>query len=1023
MADSPSGMRESRRPRQRAVLRSLLVVVAAVAILTASAWLLGAAAWFRVEPEKAAEAPIRSNRQSRASMEALLAAAPADLPAIVRDRYRLRPDRRLLAAVAEVQRLRTGATVEPAKAEFQNGRWRVLSGTEEVGVLPEFPGFEEATALLARWAGRWPLATPAAPASHPTSPGTLGAAPSAGGLEPAIHEVDAAALLTALSALRGSPAEAQRGGTRVRSITSGLAWLSTLTLDKLDQADPLLAEAWAWLAVQRAGAAAADARSEALIARALGYEAAAARAGAALAADDPVRLYATGDEPRLGALCAARPAERPCHFLRLALLAERRQAERFRAAMLASPFRGAKSLAILGLEARLADFDSDTIPGRDLAAFTMQVVSPAGKADATPVEGRTRDFEAAVSRLAAGRGESLVDVDAIQSAYRALFYSGLFQEAYLAVDQLASGPAAQYLAERLAAPAEGTAAELRRWVEARGGVKGGSRDMRPLADLLESAHSIGAAPLYELDLTMSRRMATTDPLRRRHLPALFARLDTRPPHRVIAARIARGTLISPWLFEQLAQSTDEAAPHLSAELPALAAEMREDTARLRQIAGDPVMPVYAQIVALAALAELGQADDALVRARYEAIAADPDQGTAPLLNFLEKRGDLKGAFAAVEAAIHRGSYHGELGLAHLQTEEARLQLALGDPERAFAILQPVLPEYTEEVLLQGATIELARNHAESALKLAQAALERYPDNASETSGLIARARWRLDDFSTAAKELAASRNGIAGAWNRYLPEGFAATFATAPADSVRRAFAELAAAKIAPHVLADVAVALGKKRGLEIAQPLLEGLHDPAPEWQDYIQLATYDLIREKSSPAAALAWVKSRMPVPSHGFALTLYQMRKYDLLLDLYTAGQKSEKPDLIRMMKAASLLHLRETHGPRWDGVVAEIAQDSSDEAFTRAARYFTGRIDASQFLQAPPKAGDGSLASLGWMMGIKAASERRFADADGWFQVALESGLQQQPPLTWAWVIEQDWKKVDRSLTVLEKTGEF
>gem|GEM_PF-2374710 len=1018
MADSPSGMKDSRRPRRRAVLRSLLVVVAAVAILTASAWLLGAAPWFRVEPEKAAEAPSPSNRQSRASV----VASPADLPAVVRDRYRLRPDRRLLAAVAAVHRLRTGAAPEPAKAEFQNGKWKIFSGRDEVGVLSEFPSFEEATDLLARWAVRLPPAS----ATNDHS-GADSAAPPAGGLEQAIHDVDAAALLTALSSLRGSPADAQRDGARVRSTTSGLAWLSTLTVDKLDQADPLLAEAWAWLALQHAKATARDPQSEVLIARALGYEAAAARASASLAADDPILLYAAGDEPRLGTLCAGRPADRPCHFLRLALLAERRQAERFRAAMLASPFRGAKSLAILGLEARLSDFDSDDSPGQDLATLTMQAVSPAGTAPPpspdAPVEARTRDFEAVVDRLAAGRGDALVDIAAIQSAYRAAFYSGLFQEAFLAVDQLASGPAAQSLAESLAAPAEGTASELRRWIEARGGVKGGSRDMRPLVELLESSHSMGAAPLYELDLTISRRTASTDPLRRRHLPALFARLDTRPPHRVMAARIARGSLISPWLFEQLARATDEAAPHLSAELPALAAEMREDTARLRQIAGDPVMPVYAQIVALAALAKLGQADDALVRARYEAIAADPDQGTAPLLDFLEKRGDLKGAFAAVEAAIQRGSYHGALGLAHLQTEKARLQLALGDPERAFAILQPALPEYTEEALLQGATIELARNHAESALKLAQAALARYPDNASETSGLIARARWRLDDFSTAAKELAASRNGIAGAWNRYLPEGFAETFATAPADSVRRAFAELAAAKIAPHVLADVAVALGKKRGLEIAQPLLEGLHDPAPEWQDYIQLATYDLIREKSSPAAALAWVKSAMPVPSHGFALTLYQMRKYDLLLDLYTKGQETAKPDLVRMMKAASLLHLRETHGPRWDGVVAEIAQDSSDETFTRAARYFAGRINASQFLQVPPKAGDGSLASLGWMMGVKAASERRFADADGWFQVALESGQQQQPPLTWAWVIESDWKKVDRSLAILEKTGEF
>lgn len=61
----------------------------------------------------------------------------------------------------------------------------------------------------------------------------------------------------------------------------------------------------------------------------------------------------------------------------------------------------------------------------------------------------------------------------------------------------------------------------------------------------------------------------------------------------------------------------------------------------------------------------GEEDEVGIRARYEAIAADPDEGTAPLLNFLEKRGDLRGALAAVEAALQRNSYHGDLGLAHL----------------------------------------------------------------------------------------------------------------------------------------------------------------------------------------------------------------------------------------------------------------------------------------------------------------------------------------------------------------------
>src|SRR5206468_1477482 len=82
------------------------------------------------------------------------------------------------------------------------------------------------------------------------------------------------ALLTALSKL-GS--DAQGDEARVRSTTAGLAWLSTLTVDTLDQADPLLAEAWAWLALERGSTTqAADiAGHEVLIARALGYEGAA----------------------------------------------------------------------------------------------------------------------------------------------------------------------------------------------------------------------------------------------------------------------------------------------------------------------------------------------------------------------------------------------------------------------------------------------------------------------------------------------------------------------------------------------------------------------------------------------------------------------------------------------------------------------------------------------------------------------------------------------------------------------------
>lgn len=987
--------------------RARLAVLALGGALALSVWVSGAEGIAPWSGGPRAPEPV-----SRSVPAALLTVPPADLPAAVRDRYRLRPDRRLLGAVAAVHRIRTGTAVKEVRAEFQKDRWRILVGDEELFVLSEFFDFEDSTSQLVRWANRLPQASPLAKDT---------ATPDVTGVEQAARAADAEALLRALATLQGSAADIQHDPWKVHAITSGLAWLSTLTVDDLEQADPLLAEAWAWLVIERTVSPYTWEASRALVARALGYEAAAARVAVGLSG--PVGLYARGAADGLGSLCAQRPVDRQCHVLHLALLRERDQGERFEAALLASPFKGETNLTLDGLK---LPFGSN--PGLELAALALRAVSVdnadtvGSDLEPTSVESRTRGFEAAVQRFGTGfRKNGPVAIAAIQAGYRAPFYSGLFQEALGVVEQLASGPAARALAASLDSPAAGTAEDLRRWIEVRGQTLDGSTDPRPLAELMVLAQSIGAAPLFQLNEDLSRQVGSTHPLRRLPLPALFARMDTRPSHREMAARMARRSLNSPWLYEKLAQAAVEAAPHQSEELPALVAEMREDVVRLREIAGDPAMPTYAQIVALSTLAELGQTNDAFIRARYEAIAADPDEWSGPLVSFYETRNDFAGAIAVLDAALKKPNPHGEMGRASLLTEKARFQLRMGDPDRAWATIQPVIAVGKEETLLQAVRIELARHRARHALELAQVTMKRYPEDSSETSGLIAVARWQLKDYTTAAREVAASRNGIVDDWNRYLPEAFAETFAQAPEEEIRKAFSELVAAGIPPRVLARVAQKLGGTRDLGSVLPLIEGLRDPAPEWQTEIQLSTYDLIREKQGEDAALAWIDRQVTVRPSGMALHLYQTRKYELLLGLFPKGAESEKPDLIRMVKAAALLHLGETSGPRWEELTAQVAQDAGDGFFTRGARFLLGQADASTILQ--PATDTGYLASIGWIMGVKAASERRFADADGWFQVALESGAQQQPPHAWSWVIENDWLQSDRSLEVLQKKGEI
>ncbi len=922
-----------------------------------------------------------------------------------------------------IERLLSGTESRAATAQFRANQWRISGGSDELGDLSAYPGFEESTDLLVRYARQLGASNGPSVAKRPPvrDPEALER------LRRTLDEPDPQKILSAILALDPAVPITKSDSETIRTTVSSLAWLSVLSTDKLELSDALLAQAWAWLALEKALEIRGNEGSEALLTWALGYEAAAARASATLPEDEPIRLFVAGQEKRLDTLCARNPTESSAHLLRLALLAERGDIKRFRAAQEGSTYDDQGGLAELGFEVQLREFESGIGAGRHLAEAAFRSARSCGFPDVGGVaqdpigaESRTRDFEVAVAKCAAQFSGTALGAPAVEAFYRSAFYSGLYGEAQFVLRQLSSKPAALRLASAIVEPAEGAASELQRWLTVSGAVVGGEREVRPLAELIESSHSLGSSVLLDLSKAIAEHSVSTDPFRRRPIPALFVQLDTRPSHRVVAARVAHRNLTSPWLFETFSHSAAEVAPHRSEELPALVAEMREETGRLREMVDDLAMPTYTQTVALDALSKLGKVDDAFVRSRYEVIARDPDGGVSPLVDFLEKRGDFAGAYTAVAAAIARNPDPGSIRWAYLRSEAARLKLRMGDPKAAWKLVEPAIATFKEDALLEGAEIELARGRFKSALELAQACLERYPES-FEAAALVARARWSLDDFTVAAKELASSPTGIVGAWSRILPEAFVATFGGRPLEQTKRAFGELVAAGIPSYVLADAAIALGKKDGLEAALPLLESLPAPAPEWAVKIRLDTYDLIVEKSGEAAATAWYRAKH-LPTVQDALILYQFRKYELLFALFPSHDKPTGPGVVRVLKIAALLHLKEVGGTRWQALAAEVALDQgSSDFFVRAALYLVGQGDADSVWDPEPHLDN--LASVGWVMGVKAASERRFVDADGWFQVALESGQEQQPPHAWSWKIESDWMASKRALELLEKKGEF
>jgi len=953
--------------------------------------------------------PVTAAPAAKPTPNPLLRTDLLALPELVRSRYRVAPDHRFRIALAALDELATGRAPRAVETRFRDGGWDVILGGEEVGRLPEVPGFADDMALLVAWIK-----------AHP-SPASAAAAPSTAGdeLTAATAALDPQAILGGLVRLNGAFARSPRDPGTVAAASGGFAWLSLLGVDHLEQMDAVHGRAWAVLALERALELPSAVEHETVLAGALGYETAAAAAAQGLPAGDPLRLYAERRPGELVAACSGRPRDLVCHYLALSLIAERGGENAFDRALQASPFAADERppVPVLGL---ICKQGWGRGRGGELAWVTLAALARARGDDELPVLGAersSRKFENDLQTLTLRSAGRLADRATVQSYYRGGFYTGLFEQASEAVDQYGSAPAGHELVEAMKDPAPGVATQLRRWTDLRAAAIDNGVEVADLQAGIRELDLLGASAVEDLVSILDRLTSPTDFPRREPVPSFFARLDARPLHLAIAGSLASRMLWSPYLYEKYLRAAAAAAPHADLSYPTVVALFDEDKARLRAILADPGMSQYARGLALEALEELGE-DESYLRARYAEITSADRSQASPLFHYLLRIGDRAGALAAVRDALAHYPDGEDIGWAHLKTEEAALLRELGRLDEAMAVITPAVDIFSADVVEEAAAIELERGHLQAGIKLARAALARYPDS-SRASALIARGQWLGGEFAAAARELAASRNRVTDMWNAHLPAAFAAAFAKTPERDAADAWKQLVEAKLPPDALAQIAGEWGRKGHVDAALHLLEGLRTPRPESKLHTVLVAYDLLREAKGDDAALAWVTKTVAVPTHQEAIILLEFRRCALLLGRYPPPQADEHRQ-VRVMLAAALLQLGETQGSRWESLVQAVERDAHPRDWYRnVALVLLGKAELSSLR--PLMEGMDAVEDVGWVQGMRAAHEGRAEEADAWFQVSLEGNHANNPPPAWAYSIETDWLQSHRSLASLARRG--
>jgi len=965
--------------------------------------------------------------------------APADLPAFYRRRYRLKPDRRFLYAVEEVERLTSGRkTPATLTLRFDAGRWSVRLDKQDVGTLPEIPAYADWEPLLMAWTTRCLARRGASPNAEPI--------PDLAGLEADLSRSSAEQVLAALVQLNRLAANRPLHPALVGAAATGSVWLVVQTYDALQLSDPLVGHAVALVALARALDPGRSRSDEALLLRTMGYESAAAEAAKALPPEDPVGPFARFDTRALAALAADRNAAR-AQYLALLDLARSHAPVKWWAAFGKSRWCREVNLASLRAIGELADHGSihaasaaltaaafleatakdaergrseglwgpDAWPSQPLAAYLAGAQT---RITASPLA-RTRAFEEAATKDATARDGPLFDGQSLRSFHRATFYSGIHESVVFAFDFLGSTPSGEAIAKQIEDPAPGTAAELKAWILARVIVRNGGARGPMIRDLADWRH-IGVVPLQRVISFLAwSGESGTDPSNRQMLRNIAWALDTRPESLRAALGFARSPLEDLPRKERLQQSIGEAAPYTS-DAAVRHAALVGDVRALRAFAADPNQSRDSRLRALIFLRESREADPAFARAQYAALMKDEPEDEGILGTLVGELRSSKQPAAARDAVTawlaQRPSDDHDLRWSYALTLRAETFADEKKWKEAFAAIEPALPVYSEGVLTEGAWFLEEEGDWDESMNLATAARERYPDDHIPYA-ITARLLWRQQKYAEAAALLAGARVLARAQWEGDLASSFGHVFAEADPHLGQSAFTALTEKKIDPIYLAALAKNVGSRGNHKLAFALLANLTIPNEATKAGVLIWAYDELVKSEGETAAADWLRRTMRNP-HQLALIALQFERYEILWEPLEDPAMTRKTDEMAALRSGSVIYMHEPVGsPRRDELL-RYWESRPSSTWKSMGLYLLGKLTPAEFDQ-QTRGGDLSLASRGWVMGLRAAEQGRYEEASDWFEIAIESDENHQPPNAWAYGIISRWMASGKPFAELER----
>lgn len=945
-----------------------------------------------------------------------------DAAAIRLERPYLTPDQRLLQAVGEVHRILTGRPFEPAQARFESGAWHIAHQSVDVGVVPEFPDFDDMSRLLVVWAQRLGARD------------VFAARPKDESLDAVDLELDAMHALLAASECDRLARAGSRSAEVLRRGARALVMLELETTDLVGVSDRVAARAMALVATCQAIDSTALRREQCLLAHCMGYGAHAWAAAERLPESDPIRLFVLQEDSLLTAVATAQGASREAGFLHLRRLARARDLEGWSAWVRRSYTDDPSlSLPVLGTAFSVGKFETH-LPA---AGFVLLQVSNELRllealADADSAHGSeptvgalAQEFEKAMNAMQASADGIFLDRDLLRATYRAGFYSSLWTMGEYYRRARSSLPGTSQFADELKGLTAGPGAEFARWDAHLAEAKAGRANLAELQKDLGRLPSFGARMVIQT-CDQVRELSPDGSLQPRLAAvAVAARLDTRPAHRLELGRIAGLDLLMLPLAEDLAASAAQASSPLDAEARGRWARLTDDRTGLEALLTQPDLTAAQEAVLLANLREVSSADSASVCAAYQRCLARHPDSWQLVFEFADYAGGQLEAYPLARSAIerwrarHRRQNDMEALLATVSL--ARTYEREGRWAEALRIAGPLAKSQQLGAMERTAMALEHLGRTAEAETLAVFAWQRYPDNA-EAQSLVADILWRHGKHDQAAEALSNPRFPLSSdEWRWTLAPRFVQCFGEGT-DEALKAVEALAKTELpGPATLGALATGCGDEGRSDLAFAIEQKLDTHGDEKVRQV-FQSYDHLAHWKGRSAGLEWLRPRLAALGRAERAAIrneaFRNGAPELLweLDLDPRGADGEFQWL---MRAAAARRWPDVDPGHEKALAAHFDQATGDR-YRTLGRYLLG-LEADSTVRALAD-GPEHECEVSYYWGVRAQGEGRYRDAAESYERCVATHHTRAGEYQWAYAQLIEWQGRKLTLGKLAEIGQ-